>query len=148
MRSCARTTEQRYLDRTSPDKRSPNYRRERSGIRTQEDSIRRCGNYAGVIMGRQDDSPEHKTLSGGGGRAPDAVRTRRQGTRRCQDAASGHQTLSGHTRQRGLCPGGVWIQGGNKGKSGCNIGSTWRPNSRLTFCGSGGSDAQDALDAS
>jgi hypothetical protein len=37
-------------------------------------------------MGRQDDSPEHQTLSGRGGRAPDAVRTRRQGTRRCQDA--------------------------------------------------------------
>jgi len=37
-------------------------------------------------MGRQDDSPVHQMLSGGGGRTPDAVRTRRQGTRRCQDA--------------------------------------------------------------
>jgi len=37
-------------------------------------------------MGRQDDSPEHQTLSGRGGRGPDAVRTRRQVTRRCQDA--------------------------------------------------------------
>jgi len=37
-------------------------------------------------MGRQDDSPEHQTLSGPGGRAPDAVTTQRQGSRRCQDA--------------------------------------------------------------
>jgi len=36
-------------------------------------------------MGRQDDSPEHQMLSGHGGRAPDAVTTQRQGTRRCQD---------------------------------------------------------------
>ena len=37
-------------------------------------------------MGRQDDSPEHQTLSGRGGRAPDAVTTQWQGTRRCQNA--------------------------------------------------------------
>jgi len=37
-------------------------------------------------MGLQDDSPEHQTLSGRGGRAPDAVTTQRQGTRHCQDA--------------------------------------------------------------
>jgi len=37
-------------------------------------------------MGRQDDSPEHQTLSRRSGRAPDAVTTQRQGTRRCQDA--------------------------------------------------------------
>ena len=77
---------QRYLDRRWPDERSPDYGGERSGVRTQEDSIRRRGNYVGVIMGRQDDSPEHQTLSGRGGRAPDAIRTGRQGTRRCQDA--------------------------------------------------------------
>jgi len=40
------------------------------------------------------------------------------------------------------------IEGGNKGKSGRNVGSTWRPNSRLTFYVSGASDAQDAQDAS
>ena len=80
--------------------------------------------------------------------APDTVRTWRQGTRRCHDAAAGHQTLSGRTGQRGLCPGGVRIQGGNKGKSGRNVGSTWRPNSQLMFCASGASDAQDAQDAS
>jgi len=50
---------------------------ERSGVRIQEDRIRRCGNYVGVIMGRQDDSPEHQTLSGRGSRALDAVRTHR-----------------------------------------------------------------------
>ena len=37
-------------------------------------------------MGREDDSPEHQTLSGRTGRAPDAVTTQWQGTRRCQDA--------------------------------------------------------------
>jgi len=37
-------------------------------------------------MGRQDDSPEHKTLSGRGGMVLDAVTTQRQGTRHCQDA--------------------------------------------------------------
>jgi len=40
-------------------------------------------------MGRQDNSPEHQTLSGHGGRAPDSAaghQTQRQGTRRCQDA--------------------------------------------------------------
>jgi len=37
-------------------------------------------------MGRQDDSPEHQMLSGRRGRAPDAVTTQWQGTRRCQDA--------------------------------------------------------------
>jgi len=37
-----------------PDERSPDYGGERSGVRTQEDSIRRRGNYLGVIMGRQD----------------------------------------------------------------------------------------------
>ena len=131
-----------------PDERSPEYGGERSRVRTQEDSIRRRGNYVGVMMGRQDDSPEHQTLSGCGGRAPDAVTTRRQGTRRCHDAAAGHQTLSGRTGRRGLCPGGVRIHGGNKGKSGRNVGSTWRPNSRLTFCASGASDAHGAQDAS
>jgi len=69
-------------------------------------------------MGPQADSPEHQTLSERGGRAPDPVRTQRPGTRSCQDAAAGHQTLSGHTGRRGLCPVGVRIQGGNKGKSG------------------------------
>jgi len=68
-----------------PDERSPEYGEERSGVRTQEDSIRRCGNYVGVIMWRQDDNPEHQTLSARGGRTPDAVTTQRQGTRRCQD---------------------------------------------------------------
>jgi len=130
-----------------PDETRPDYGGERSGVRMQEDSIRRRGNYVGVIMGRQDESPEHQTLSGRGGRAPDAVTTQRQGTRRCHDAAAGHQTMSGHTGRRGLCPGGVRIQGGNQGKSGRIIGSTWRPNSRLTFCASGASDAQDAQDA-
>jgi len=51
----------------------------------QEDSIRQRGNYVGVIIGRQDDSPDHQTLSGRGRRAQDAVTTQRQGTRRCQD---------------------------------------------------------------
>jgi len=148
VRSCRRTTEQRYLDGTWPDERSPEYGGEISGVRTKEDSIRRRGNYVGVIRGRQDDSTEHQTLAGRGGRAPDAVTTRRQGTRRCNDAAAGHQTLSGRTGRRGLSPGGVRIQGGNKGKSGRNVGSTWCPNSRLTFCASGASDAQDAQDAS
>jgi len=55
---------------------------------------------------------------------------------------------SGRTGRRGLCPGGVRIQGGNKAKSGRNVGSTWRPNSRLTFCASGASDAQGPQDAS
>ena len=86
MRSCRRTTEQRYLDGTWPDERTPNYGGERSGVRTQEDSIRRRGNYVGVITGRHDDSPDHQTPSGRGGRAPDAVTTQQQGTRRCQDA--------------------------------------------------------------
>jgi len=101
-------------------------------------------------MGRQDDSPEHQTLSLRGGRAPDPAaghQTRQQGTRpggRAPDPAAGHQMLSGRTGRRGLCPDGVWIQGGNKGKSGRNVGSTWRPNSRLTFCASGASDAQGA----
>jgi len=36
-------------------------------------------------MGRQDDSPEHQTLSGHGGRAPDALTMQQQGTRCCQD---------------------------------------------------------------
>jgi len=58
--------------------RIPDNGGERSGVRTQEDSLRRCGNYVGVIMGRQDDSLGHQTLSGRGGRAPDAVRTQRQ----------------------------------------------------------------------
>jgi len=65
------------MDGTWPDERSPEYRGETSGVRMQEDSIRRCANYVGVIMGRLDDSPEHQTLSGRGGRAPDAVRTHR-----------------------------------------------------------------------
>jgi len=86
VRSRRRTTEQRYLDGTWPDEKSPDYGVERSGVRTQEESIRRRGNYVGVIMGHQDDSPEHQTLSGRGGRAPDAVTMERQGTRRCQDA--------------------------------------------------------------
>jgi len=77
VRSSRRTTEQRYLDGTWPDERSPEYGGERSSVRTQEDSIRRRGNYVGVIIGRQDDSPEHQTLAGRGGRAPDAVRTHR-----------------------------------------------------------------------
>jgi len=140
MRSLRRTTEQRYLDGTGPDERSPDYGGERSGVRTQEASIRGRGNYLGVIMGRQDDSPEHQTLSGRGGRAPDAVRKWRQGTRRCHDAAAGHETLSRLTGRRDLCPGGIRIQGGNKGKSGPNVGSTWRPDSRLTLCASGASD--------
>jgi len=37
-------------------------------------------------MGRQDDSPEHQTLSGRGGRAREAVTTQQHGTRCCQDA--------------------------------------------------------------
>jgi len=67
-------------------------------------------------------------------------------TKRCQDAAAGHQKLSGRTRRRGLCLGGVRIQGRNKGKSVRNVGSTWCPNSRLMFCASGASDAKDAQD--
>jgi len=47
--------------------------------------MRPRGNYVGVIMGREYDSPEHQMLSGCGGRAPDAVTTRRQGTKRCHD---------------------------------------------------------------
>jgi len=107
---------------TWPDERCPDYGAERSGVRTQEDSIRGHGNFVGVIMGHQDESPEHH----------------------CVDVAAGQQTLSGRTGRRGLCPGGVRIEGGNKGKSGRNVGSTWHPNSRLTFCASGASDAQDA----
>jgi len=37
-------------------------------------------------MGCQDDSPQHQTLSGRSGRAPDAATTQQQGTRLCHDA--------------------------------------------------------------
>jgi len=141
-------TEQRYLNGTWPDERSTDYGGERSSVRRQEDTIRRGGNYVGVILGHQDDSPEIQWLSGRGGRAPDAVMMWRPGTRPCGEAAAGHQTLSGRTGRRGLCPGAIRIQGGNKGKSGRKVGSTWRPDSRLTFCVSGVSDAQDVMDAS
>jgi len=171
VRSCRSTTEQRYLDGTWPDERSPEYGGERSGVRTQEDSIKRRGNYLGVIMGRQDDSPEHQTLSGRTGRralCPGALRIQggnkgksgrnvgstwrpdsqltfcASGASDAQDAAAGHQTVSGRTGRRSLCPGGVRIQGGNIGKSGRNVGSKRRPHSRLTFCASGASDAQGA----
>jgi len=61
-----------------------------------------------------------------------------------QDDSPEHQMLSGCTGRTGLCPGGLRIQGGNKGKSGRNVGSTWRPNSRLMLYASGASDTQDA----
>jgi len=65
-----------------------------------------------------------------------------------QDDSPEDQMLAGRTGRRGLCLGGVRIQGGNKGISGQNVGSTWRPNSQLTFCASGASHAQDTQDAS
>jgi len=90
----------------------------------------------------------HQTLSACSGMAPDAVSMQRQGTRRCQHAAAGHQTLSGRTERRGLFPSAIRIPGGNQGKSGRNVESTWPPDSQLTFCESGALGLQDAQDAS
>jgi len=45
-------------------------------------------------MGRQDDSTENQTLSGGHGSVPEAVRTRRQRTGCSQDAAAQYRVLS------------------------------------------------------
>jgi len=123
VRSCRRTTEQRYLDRTWPDERRPDYGRERSCVRTQEDSIRQRGNYVGAIMCRLDDSPEHQTPSGRGGRAPDAVTTQGQGTRHCHDVAAGHQTLS---RRSGMAPDAVRTQSAKRSVPGWRQDSGWK----------------------
>jgi len=78
-------------------------------------------------MGRQDDSPEHQTLSGRGGRAPDAVRTHRA-----------KRSMPGWRQDSG------WKHRQIRTQRRIDVG----PNSRLTFYASGASDAQDTQDAS